>query len=361
MIKRTEDPEVSDDYNNKYQSRCLLSSPNEIFPIQADAPVHIPYFEEDTLMLMAVIGICLAGFVILLISARTLVASAVELGHSLYVSPLFIGLTAVAFGTSAPELAASALAASRGVPELAVGNALGSNLANVGVALGLAALIWPMHFRRRMAHVGMPIMLLVTLLAGALLWDGRLTRLEGVALLACLPTAIWWLAGGDTVDEGNDNSLWAPLLIFALSLGFLLLGADLLVRGATGLAEYLDVDPLIAGLVIVALGTSLPEIAVTVMASLRHQPMLALGSIVGSNIFNLLGVMGVAAVISEWHSTSEGFWARDYGATLGLSLLLGLALWWGARSEVPRLGRFAGAALLSGYLLYLYILWRTAL
>lgn len=311
---------------------------------------------------MPVIAVALSmfGLVVLMISSDKLVASAVELGQALRVTPMLIGVTAVAFGTSAPEMAASVLASLRGSPDLAIGNALGSNLANIGLALGLAALIWPMPLRRRTFRLAIPVMMAVTILAGALLWDETLTRLEGAILLACLPLAIWWMVDGNAdIDDAGDTGKAA--FAFALSLLFLLLGADALVRGALLLAELWGIDALIVGLVVVALGTSLPEIAVTVAAALRHQPMLAVGGIVGSNIFNLLGVMGLAAVIAEWRATSEGFWSRDYGAVFALSALLCLVAWWATRRQPPRFGRRAGAMLLGAYFLYLYYLQRVAL
>jgi cation:H+ antiporter len=233
-----------------------------------------------------------------------LVRNASRLALTLGLSPLVIGLTVVAFGTSAPELAATLAAALRGAPELAVGNVIGSNIANVGLILGLMALVHPLATTWGFVRREVPFMLGATLLAFALFFDGRLGVPEGAVLLAAL-IAFLVLAfrspdGPEvpTVAVARDRTAaWGAMALSLAGIALLIVSAQMLVTGAVSLAEGLGVSQRVIGLTMVAVGTSLPELASSLVAVMRRETDLVLGNIVGSNVFNLAFVLGLAAVV----------------------------------------------------------------
>jgi len=252
-------------------------------------------------------ALVLGGLILLIWGADRFVAGAAATARHLGLAPMLIGLTIVAFGTSAPEVLVSVAAALRENAGLAVGNAIGSNIANIGLVLGAAVLLRPMGVHSAVLRRELPILLGVTLLGLLLLLDNRLGRLDGVILLVTLLLVMAWLVRsglrGNAIAETMDLGLPEPMTMAGaltwtvLGLVLLLAGAQLLVLGAESLARTLGVPDLIIGLTVVAIGTSLPELAVTVVAALRNQHDLALGNIIGSNIFNLLAVIGVAGLI----------------------------------------------------------------
>lgn len=261
-------------------------------------------------MLLTVIAI-LAGFVLLVWGADRFVLGAGAMARNIGVSPLLIGLTIVGFATSAPEIMVSAIASLRNNPGLAIGNAIGSNIANIGLVLGATALARPMRIQSETLRREIPALLAVTLLSVMLFLDNYISRTDGVVLLLGLGLLLHWMAGlgfrsaaGDPMSAEYaaeipaDVSTPKALAWFLLGLAVLLSGAWVLVWGAIEIAHTLGVSDLIIGLTVVAVGTSLPELAVSIVAAMKGEHDLAFGNIIGSNMFNLLAVVGVAASLS---------------------------------------------------------------
>lgn len=256
---------------------------------------------------MMTLGLLLAGFVLLVAGAEALVRGAVRLAGATGLSPLVIGLTVVAYGTSAPELAASLGAALNGVPDLALGNVIGSNIANVLLILGLTALFAPLVVSRQMVRLDVPIMVGVSLLTFALAADGGIGRMDGVLLVIAgiaYSVLLVWM-GKRQPEEAVSEDIepepvrWArDLGLLAVGLAALVLGARWLVEGAVAVAGAFGMSELVIGLTVVAIGTSLPELATSILAAIRGQRDLAVGNIVGSSIFNLLLVLGLTAAIA---------------------------------------------------------------
>ena len=252
-----------------------------------------------------------AGLVLLVWGADRFVHGAAATARNLGVAPLLIGLTIVAFATSAPEILVSAVAAIQAQPGLAVGNAIGSNIANIGLVLGLTAMIRPIELKSATLRQEMPALLAVSLLTVSLFLDSFLSRVDGLVMLTGLVIVMAWLArlgmrsaATDPIAQDydaeipTDVSMPMAIVWLVVGLGTLLLGADLLVDGAVGIAKILGVSEVVIGITIVAIGTSLPELAVSLASALKGEYGLAIGNIVGSNIFNLLAVIGVAATVS---------------------------------------------------------------
>lgn len=309
-------------------------------------------------MLLAILA-CIAGLIALVWSADRFVGGASGLALRLGMTPMTIGLTLVALGTSAPEILVSAAAALTGSSDLAIGNALGSNIANIGMVLGLTLLISPILLHRDTRRQDMPACLLVALLAGALMYNGYLSRLDGIILLAALLGLIalmWYFRRGQVGEESelpeHGNSTGADLWLFISGLVVLLISARLLVWGAVELARMLGVSETIIGLTLVAVGTSLPELAASVAAALRKQADLAIGNVIGSNIMNLVTVLPVPALLAPG-VIEPSLVSRDYPAMLGITVLLMLAMLLARRRT---LGRVTGILLLAAYAAYLGLL-----
>ncbi len=250
------------------------------------------------------------GLVLLIWGADRFVHGAAATARNMGIAPLLIGLTVVAFATSAPEILVSVVAALQGEPGLAFGNAIGSNIVNIGLVLGLTALIRPIRLESATLRREMPALLAVTLLTVSLFLDTFLSRIDGIVMLTGLVIVMVWLARLGLRSAATDpiamdyeaeipTDVSMPMAIVWLAVGFgtLLVGADLLVDGAIGIAKMLGVSEVVIGITIVAFGTSLPELAVSLASALKGEYGLAIGNIVGSNIFNLLAVIGVAATI----------------------------------------------------------------
>lgn len=251
-----------------------------------------------------------AGLLLLVWGADRFVHGAAALARNLGVPAILVGLTIVAFATSAPEIVVSIVAALDGQPDLAVGNAIGSNTANIGLVLGGIALLKPIEITSATLRREMPALLAVSLLTVTLFLDSYLSRIDGFVLLTGLIIVMVWLTRlglkTSSVDPmradfeaeiPNDVSMPASILWLLLGLGLLLFGADLLVDAAIAIAQALGVSEIVIGVTLVALGTSIPEVAVSLLSALRGEYGLAIGNVVGSNIFNLLAVIGVAAAI----------------------------------------------------------------
>lgn len=260
---------------------------------------------------MAALGSLMVGLVLLVAGAEVLVRGASQLAVLLGVAPLIIGLTVVAYGTGAPEMAVSLQANAVGEAGISIGNVVGSNICNVLFILGASAMITPLLVALQLVKLDVPIMIGVSLLFTALVQDGSLGRIDGIILLvgAVIYTVFLFSQGRDDDAEDYDAEeaqakrrnvgIWAfNLGLIALGGVMLTFGSTFLVKGAVSIAKYLGLSNLIIGLTIIALGTSLPEAATSVMASLKGERDIAVGNVVGSNIFNLLAVLGVAGIFS---------------------------------------------------------------
>jgi len=291
----------------------------------------------------------LAGLVGLFFGGDWLVRGAVGLAARLGLSAFLISLTIVGFGTSLPELLVSVRAAMDGAPGLALGNVIGSNIANIGLILGLAALIMPMR-----AGAGnrrdILVMLSVALLLGPVLWQGQIGMLTGalMALALCGYLGLtYYLDGGSdaaTPDAPEPAmALWRLGLLLVGGLALLVAGAEMLVRGAVVIAEDFRVSDAVIGLTVVAVGTSLPELATSLTAALKGKADIAIGNVVGSNIFNILGILGVTALVTPVPVAAR-FLSVDLWVLLAASgALAALLLLRGG------LGRLSGAVFLTGY------------
>lgn len=298
------------------------------------------------------------GMVVLVVGGDVLVRSAASLASRLGVSPLVIGLTVVAFGTSAPELAATVASSLQGAPDIGIGNVLGSNIANVGLILGLTALVSAIPGNVAFVKRDVPVGIVAMLLLVPMTLDGRLGWGDGIALLLVLVVYLTILVrgDGDALSEEIPDQPTEPMprmvLGALLGLGLLVGGAELTVRGAVDIATVLGVPERVIGLTLVAFGTSLPELASAIAAAVRRQGDMILGNIAGSNIFNVLAVLGVASVSTQIPVQLANI-AIDLAVAIGFSLvLLGVMAW------RRRLGRPAAAVLLVGYLSYVVIVFQ---
>jgi cation:H+ antiporter len=303
------------------------------------------------------------GFIGLIWSAGRFVDGSATIASRFGISKLIIGLTVVAFGTSAPEVVVSISSSLKNVGDLAVGNAIGSNLANIGLVLGITAIIAPLPIKTHILKQEFLIMLSVFALAGLFLFDNRLSLLEGIILVSLLLPLLVWIAytkkqHPEDADEIPEiTSMKAGILWFIMGLALLIISAEILVWGATAVALKFGVSPLIIGLTVVAVGTSLPELAASVMSVLKGHHDIAIGNVIGSNIFNLLLVMGIAPIISPIAMEPEVF-TRDFAAMSVIALFLGGAMLFSYLKNKgnSQLGRLTGIALLVLYGFYYTLL-----
>ena len=307
-------------------------------------------------MLIASVIIVL-GFLGLIWGADKFVAGASGLARNLGVSPLLIGLTIVAFGTSAPEIFSSAVAAMQKKPELAIGNAFGSNLFNVGIALGIAALIKPLKAPESMLNRELPALLLVTVITGILIADLQLDLLDAILLIMITVFFIYRLlkqqikstkASLETPEQESTRMKSLKAVAY-LTIGLLILviSAEALVQAASNIAEALGVSASIIGLTIVALGTSLPELAASVTCVLKNQDELAIGNIVGSNILNLLAVLPFPGIFAPGLIEANLFY-RDFSIVTFLTILLCFFCYRSIKKEI-HIGRVSGIIFLLIY------------
>jgi len=308
----------------------------------------------------------LAGLALLVWSAdRFVEGSAATAGH-FGMPPLLIGMVVVGFGTSAPEMVVSALAASQGNPGLALGNAYGSNITNIALILGITAVIAPIAVHSQVMRKELPILALVTLAAAWLLFDGELSRLDAAGLLVLFALLLGWSiwSGMRKTDDAFATEMDAELaahpmpirnamLWLVVGLVLLIISSRVLVWGAVDLATRFGVSDLVIGLTVVAIGTSLPELASSIIAARKGEHDLALGNILGSNLFNTLAVVGIAGSIAPMAVANEVL-IRDIPVMVGLTLAL-FVLGYGFRGP-GRINRVEGAGLLAvfvGYTAYL--------
>lgn len=303
------------------------------------------------------------GLALLVWSADLFVEGSASTARHFGMPPLLIGMVVIGFGTSAPEMVVSVLAASQGNPGLALGNAYGSNITNIALILGLTALISPIAVHSQVLRKELPILSAVTILAAWQIWDGQITRAEAAVLLVVFVALMAWtirqgllakgdILGGEVVLELEIRTMPIRRSIFRLIIGLVLLivSSRMLVWGAVEIAHGFGVSDLIIGLTIVAIGTSLPELASAIAATRKGEHDLALGNILGSNLFNTLAVVGLAGVIQPMSVGPEVFF-RDMLVIAVLTLSL-FVIGYGFRGRGGRINRFEGAALLCCYIGY---------
>lgn len=310
--------------------------------------------------------VLIGGLLLLIYSAEKFVASAVVIARQFGVSTLMIGLTVVSVGTSAPEVLISLIAALQGAPDIAIGNAIGSNIANIGLVLGLTAIVVPLPFVTSVLKFEMPWLLIATLIVAIIvLYDMRLSQIDGVIMLVLLFAGLHLMfrtaKKRNELPQGLEEELGGleemsrlksiTWLLFGLVL--LLGSAQMIVWGARNIAEWLGVPEMVIGLTVVALGTSLPELAATITAALKKQTEIAIGNVVGSNILNILAVLPIPALIAPYTFKTIEFW-RDFGAMFAFTMLLALFAY-GIRSRKV-VTRLEGTVLLLGYCGYTTLL-----
>jgi len=307
-----------------------------------------------------------SGLVILVVGAEGLVRGSSALALRLGISPLVIGLTVVAFGTSSPELAVSVESALTGNSSIALGNVIGSNIANIGLILGITALISPIMVQPSLIREQIPLMIGISFFIWLLTLDQEIGLLNGVVLVAGLIAYVYFSyqsskndASADSVEilPGDVATLkdktWFCIVLILIGFAALVGGGMLFVNSAVELARIFNVDEAIIGLTIVAIGTSMPELATSVVAAIRKESDIAIGNIVGSNIFNILAILGIASTIKPL--SSVGFSQIDYGVMIAFAvILLPMAI------TRKRLSRAEGSVLLIGYLSYMAYIWPTS-
>jgi len=312
----------------------------------------------------------IAGLVLLIIGAEFLVRGASKLARAVGLSPLIIGLTIVAFGTSAPELVVSGVAAHRGNPGLAVGNAIGSNIANIGLILGLTAVVYPLRVESETLKREYPLLMLIMIASLIMAADFVYDRTEGWLLLTGLVALIMWM-----VQFGLRRSPDDPLAeefaaeipinmptgyaVLWLVVGLIVLpiSSKFLVDGAIFIARSLEVSEAVIGLTIMAFGTSLPELAAALTSALREEDDLAIGNVIGSNMFNILGVLGIAAVINPVN-IDVLMLKQDFPVMFLFTMLL-FFMAYGIQGP-GRISRKSGMLLLSMFFSYQVLVWITA-
>jgi len=321
-------------------------------------------------MLESIVAV-IAGFVLLAWGADKMVMGASATARNFGVSPLIIGLTIVGFGTSAPEMLVSGVAAWEGNTGLSIGNALGSNITNIALVLGVTALVVPLMVHSDTVRREIPILLAVSLLAYVLASDGELGLLDGMLLLGGMVLMIAMVVNlglksktddplEDEFSEEMPDEMSTGKALFWLVLGMvvLLVSSRLLVWGAVNIAQAFGVSDLVIGLTIVAIGTSMPELMATIVSAMKKEHDIAIGNIIGSNMFNLLGVLALPGLINPGGFLPEVL-ERDFPWMIGLTLAF-FVMAYGFRGH-GKINRFEGGILLSAYCGYMVMLYLSAM
>ncbi|MCM4168684.1 Inner membrane protein YrbG [Arenibacter antarcticus] len=300
------------------------------------------------------------GLVLLIFGGNWLLKAAVAMSLQLNIPKIVIGMTVVSFATSAPELIVSVKAAMDGFPDLALGNVVGSNIANLGLVLGITVILSNIDVKKSFYTTDWPVMMLASLLFfGFIYFDGEIQRYEGLAMLICLFIFLVYLLRFQktaVVDELPEDDMPLPLYKTVLFLGLggaaLWGGSELLIQGAVGLATLYGVSERIIAVTVVSVGTSIPELAASVIAVLKKEKAISLGNLIGSNIFNLLAVLGITAMIQPIKVMDQGLLTNDIFWMLGISFVI-LPLVFIPKGL--RLGWRDGLILLSGYITFVYL------
>lgn len=304
--------------------------------------------QQFMMMLLTIVG----GFVILTFGAEALVRGASGIALKLGLTPLVIGLTIVAFGTSAPELAVSVKSALAGNSGIALGNVIGSNIANVGLILALTAIIRPIQVQSQMIKRDIPLMILASFVFWGLLLDGSLGLIDGILLVTALVSYLIFSyikakkSNEQITISANPINPFLAIVLIIIGIAMLIGGGILFVDGAIDLAKAFGVSEVIIGLTIVAIGTSMPELVTSLVAALKGESDIAIGNVVGSNLFNILGILGITAIVQP--VSSMGLENFDFIVMLGLAVVLLPFAWTGLR-----IGRREGLCLLLIYFGYI--------
>lgn len=306
----------------------------------------------------------IVGFLLLIFSGDFLVKGAVSIALKLRLSTLVIGMTIVSFGTSAPELLVSIKAALGGHPDISIGSVVGSNISNIALILGITALVFPITVSKATLRIDWPMMMLSTLLFVVVVMDGELSAWEGILFIVFLISFIVWLIRNSrkgsavpaAVDEVNKEEknlpLWKGVGLVGLGAVGLVLGADLMLKGAVEIARYYDVSERIIGLTIVAFGTSLPELITSCVAAFRKEADISIGNLIGSNIFNILAILGITSIIHPI-SVSSSIINSDNYILLGITFLVFPLMYFG--KKLTRGKGFLLFFVYTTYLIYLIV------
>ena len=310
----------------------------------------------------------LAGFFLLAWAANSSVSGAATLARKFGLSPRLIGLTIIALGTSIPEMIISVVAAIHGNPNIAIGNVIGSNIANVGLVLGITALIVPLKIRSTTLRKEFPLLFISMLIVGAFMLSGKLGRGDGILLLIGAVLVVFWLIQEgrrkkkflhkDVLEAEYRKEIEAKVpikkAILQVAFGLILLpiSSNLIVKSSVHIAHYFHISDLIIGLTIIALGTSLPELATSLACARKKEYDIIIGNVIGSNIFNLLAVIGLPAIICQIHVAPHLF--LDFAMMFGITALLFFFAF--GRKDKKILTKFKGSILLAVYIGYLIIL-----
>ncbi len=316
---------------------------------------------RQKLKLMSVFYVII-GLILLVVGGEFLVRSSIGLSFKLSISKMVIGMTVVSFATSAPELLVSLQAALDGSPAIAINNVIGSNIANIGLVLGITAIIGPIAVSKDFYKLNWPVMMLFSLVLYYFLWnDNVLTQIEGIILLVGLAVFLFVLIRSarkedisieevdDSLAEIGYGKIFIWLLIGGVALYF---GSELLVNGAKDIAQNMGVSEGVISITMIAIGTSVPELAASVIAAMKGEKAISLGNLIGSNIFNIASVLGLTAIIKEIPVTEAQILSRDIFWMLGFAAVLLLLVF------LPKkfvLNRFKGVFLFLGYFLFIYL------
>ena len=295
------------------------------------------------------------GSIMLFYGAEFIVRGGSKLASRFGLSPMVIGLTVVAFGTSLPELVVSIAAAIEGSSPIAIGNVVGSNIANVGLVLGLSSLIFPLKIKLAQIKRDLIIYILVCVIFSLFCMDGGIAQKEGLILFLSVVIYTWYSFYSPSNNDHSEDSynqdhskIWLLLTLIVSGIAFLSIGANLFIKGAIDIARYFGISEIVIGMTIVALGTSLPELATCVIASLRKEHAISLGNIIGSNLFNLLSVIGIVSLLSPIQSPKEILYFE-----IPYMIVYGLVLFPIAWMKQP-IHRLVSISLLIGYIVFIY-------
>ena len=322
----------------------------------------------DQNILLSIMAIII-GFGLLIWGAERFVHGAAAIANNFGVPPLIIGLTIVGIGTSAPEILISVIAAYGGNPALAVGNALGSNITNIALVLGITAIVMPITVKSETLRREYPIMFIIMLVALMLVMDEHLGQIDGAILISGLFVMLYWMIQQgkkqkhdplekEFEQEIPEISTQKALLWFVIGLVLLIISSRGLVWGSINIAKAAGISDLVIGLTIVAIGTSLPELAASIVSVLKKEHDIAIGNIIGSNMFNLLVVFGIPGLMSP-HIIDPAILVRDFPFMIGLSIAL-FIMAYGFKGQ-GRINRYEGSLLLGGYVTYMIVLYYTAI
>ena len=314
-------------------------------------------------MLISIISL-VTGFILLIWSANAFTDNGAKIASIFKISPLLIGILIFGFGTSAPEMLVSGLAAFEGHPELSVGNAFGSNILNIALVLGVTAMIMPIKIELKVIKKEWLYLMFTTLIAGLLVWDRHLGVMDGTILFGLLAVFLLYTFNESKKDHHEFDNLSSKIdidqkgriwIILLISFIVLLVSAKLIVYGGTSLAIQFGVSDLIIGLTVVALGTSLPELAVSITSAIKKQHAMVVGNIIGSNLFNTVGVLAIPGLISPFY-IPEKLITRDYPFMVVLTTLIILFVASRKFSKESAISRLEGALFIIILFFYVYLL-----